>query len=149
MSENRRPASTQGRSFRGKNLRGKDFSHADIRGANFSRADLTGANFSHARAGIRPRWMIGLISGVLLLAAMSGLVIGFSGAIGAYLTGLSAKELIALQQRVLPWVAVGLLCLLLLLLFRRGLGAVLATFALALVFLTALVAILFPSPGSW
>ncbi len=145
MAENRHLASRQYRSFRGQSLRGKDLSHADLRGFDFGSATLVGANLSHIRAGIRPPSQVGLSAGALLLAAMSGLVIGFSSAMGPFIANLSTYEFIVLQQRVLPLIAIGLFSLMLLVLLKRGLGAVLATFALAVAFLTALVATMFPS----
>jgi uncharacterized protein YjbI with pentapeptide repeats len=143
MSEDRRPAGLQGHSFQGQSLRGRDFTGADIRGANFSRADLTGANLSRAQAGIRPRSVIGLALGGLLLSLLSGLVIGYLSSLGAFIWNPLPEALTILQQRILPWVAVGLLGLLFLIVLRRGFGAALVNFALAVAFFAVLAAIVF------
>jgi uncharacterized protein YjbI with pentapeptide repeats len=128
-------------------LRGKDFSHADLRGFDLSEAILAGANFNNTRSGIRPLSKAGLLLVVLAVAAVSGLVIGYSSSLGPLVANLPAEDFTMLQQRVLPWIAVILFGFLMLTIMRQGLGAVLGTFALAVAFLTALVAILFRSAG--
>ena len=145
MAGTNRPRKPGRHGHRGQDLCGKDFERADIRGVDFANARLAGARFDHARAGIRPLVAAGLFAAALLLAILSGLVIGFAGAIGPFLVGLPAEEFSAFQQQVLPWIGVILLGALMLILYRRGIGLTLGIFALAVAFLVALVAILFPS----
>lgn len=80
MSNNFHHRNLQGTDFRGQNLSEADFSYADIRGVDFRYAVLVGANFYHAKAGLSPKWIGGLLILTLLLALFAGLIAGYAGA---------------------------------------------------------------------
>ena len=92
MTLNFHQANLPGRSFKGENLTGADFSNADIRGVNFTNARLIGANFNHAKAGLTPCSLAGLILIFVILAVLSGLMIGYAGVLPGLIVSLLSQE---------------------------------------------------------
>lgn len=110
------------RDFRGQNLTDSDFSYADIRGANFTNAVLVGANFSNAKAGISASWAIGITVFSLFLSLGAGLVLGYAG---AFIGDLLRNQKYSTSS--IGAVALIILIIFLIVIFRWGLGATFAT----------------------
>ena len=105
----------RGRSFRGKYLVDANFSGADIRGVNFSGANLAGANFSQVRAGVPLFWRTCTLFFSGLLLALVGVLSGVSSVfIARWFPSMMAH-----------WLGIGVLVLLLLLAYKKGLWTVL------------------------
>jgi uncharacterized protein YjbI with pentapeptide repeats len=81
----------RGRSFKGLDLTGADFSYADIRSTNLTGAILRETKFCHAKAGLQRRWAIVIVIGSCLLAGLSGVFSGFTGAMVSSLIGWMKK----------------------------------------------------------
>jgi uncharacterized protein YjbI with pentapeptide repeats len=92
MPENFSQKNLRGWSFKGQDLSQADFSGADIRGANFTNTSLIGSNFSNAKAGLKISWLIILGIGLVLLAALTGVILGYSGAFPALIIKLLSEE---------------------------------------------------------
>lgn len=69
--------SLRGQSFKGKNLSDADFTKADIRSADFTNTNLTRAKFSQVKAGLCLYYLVVLLTGIWILAAVSGFFIAF------------------------------------------------------------------------
>jgi uncharacterized protein YjbI with pentapeptide repeats len=76
-------ANLRGANFKGQDLSGANFSGADIRSANFTDATLRDANFTKAQGGLQRRWMVVQLCLIVVLAGLSGIMQGFSGALAA------------------------------------------------------------------
>ena len=67
-----------GADFSGQQLEGADFIATDVRGASFDGANLRSASFHDAKLGVRPAIGVALLGLALAIAAISGLLIGWS-----------------------------------------------------------------------
>ncbi|MEO1094506.1 MAG: pentapeptide repeat-containing protein [Cyanobacteria bacterium J06638_28] len=91
-----RGAILRGCNFRGADLSGADLSGADIRSARFVDAMLRGVNFSYAKGGLQRRWVLGQLALVIVIAALAGVLQGYSGYIlSFYFTTGEVTDLIA------------------------------------------------------
>lgn len=134
-------ADLRGADFTDTTLEHANFSHADLRGARFTNATLIGANFNDADAGLTLRWTTLLFLGSLLLAALSGCIIGYAcGSFGALL--FSTEALVP----QLSGIALVLLSLFGFLMLRQGLGAALGVLAITMA--VAMILFLFLSKAS-
>ena len=114
----------QGADFRGKNLTGEDFSNTDIRGVNFSNATLIHANFKNTKAGLTTSWIIGLTGLSFLITLFAGLVSGYTGALIGDLLSNNSYEFYFFGLFSLITLAI-----ILIVIFWRGLGVILAIIA--------------------
>ena len=139
MTLNFHQANLPGRSFKGENLTGADFSNADIRGVNFTNARLIGANFNHAKAGLTPCSLAGLIWIFVILAVLSGLMIGYAGVLPGLIVSLLSQENTLARQILL---LIGLLAftIFIYIIIRQGLGISLGIWAIVIAILTAIIA---------
>ncbi|MBE7380632.1 MAG: pentapeptide repeat-containing protein [Leptolyngbya sp. SIO1E4] len=102
-----RGAILRGCNFRGAELSGADFSGADIRSARFVAATLRGAKLCHAQAGLQRRWVIGQLAGVIVIAALAGLLQGFAGAwVGFFFTTDNPGDLVIAIASVIVMIIV-------------------------------------------
>jgi len=136
-------ADMRGADFTDATLESANFSHVDLRGVSFINATLVGANFNDANAGLTLRWTVLLAVGSLLLAVLSGCIVGY--ACGAFGTFLFSTEVLVPQ---LSGIALVLLTLFGFFMIRQGLGVALGVLAITM----AVVMILFlvlskASPG--
>lgn len=140
MQENFSQKNLRGRSFKGQDLSQADFSSADIRGANFTNALLIGANFSNAKAGLKLSWAIGLVLGIMLLAVLAGVMLGYGGGFPAFITGLLTHT----KQPKAIWTVTGIGLMILItfcvVILQRGIGAILGIFAITIATATGMLA---------
>jgi uncharacterized protein YjbI with pentapeptide repeats len=92
ISQNYQRAKLKGKSFKGQDLTGVDFSYSDIRGADFTDAILRNTNFSRVKAGLQRRWVVILVTLVLLLSAISGLLCTIGGSLLGFILLNSSRE---------------------------------------------------------
>lgn len=125
-------------SFKGQDLANEDFSGSDIHGFNFADAILKGANFSKAKAGIAPRWKIGLLLSSIFSALLAGFIMGYTSAFPMFIKSLLTEEN-TLGIQLVSLVASAILIALFVLTLRKGLGAALGFFALIAAAMVAIV----------
>ena len=127
--EGRRDFSSEnlrGQNFNGADLSGADFTDADIRSANFINANLTGANFSQAKVGFQRRWATGLFVFSFLLSGIGGCFSGFAFSMIELIYNSSFEKLTfgsSFANQFASWAAFAILILVLLLVYRRGIGS--------------------------
>lgn len=126
-----RGANLRGQNFRGQDLSVANFSGADIRSTNFTHASLVGANFTNAKAGLRRRWVIGLLMAVLLSVSISAFLSGYLGTLmnlifapGVFNLGIHES-----QAPVAGWISLAVVVVYCLAIFQRGITP--ATFVAA------------------
>lgn len=117
------------RDLAGHDLTGADFAGADVRGVSFRGIKLVGANFRGARTGIHQRWIVIFMAAFLLLALVAGALLGVAGAAAAVVVFPAPTAAGPALQMALPALGLLMIVLLLWLLFRRGLDASVAVFA--------------------
>lgn len=155
MPENFSQKNLRGRSFKGQDLSQADFRGADIRGANFTNALLIGADFSNAKAGLKLSWAIGLVLGIMLLAVLAGVMLGYGGGFPAFITGLltntnkdpcnfnpSQEYTPASAKAIWTLTGIGLMILITfcVVILQRGIGAALGIFAITIATATGILA---------
>jgi uncharacterized protein YjbI with pentapeptide repeats len=144
MSNDYSNSNLAGKSFRG-NLSGSNFSDAEIYGTDFTGANLTGANFSKVKMGQQFHWKLVLIMLLILLAFVTGLIIGFIGAV------FEAPMLHPEEPSATFWVGLGALFFLLiicLVVAIKGFGFELSVLSVATVIVIILIAVMLPSNDS-
>jgi uncharacterized protein YjbI with pentapeptide repeats len=137
MSENFYKKNVKGRSFKGKDLSEVDFSDSDIRGANFNNAILVGANFSNTKAGLTLSWSIGLGIIIFLLAALTGLVLGWGGAFPDLILRILAKQGTPIAATLIG-ASLIVLTTFSTILLQRGIGTELGLFAVIVAVITGM-----------
>lgn len=124
-------------SFKGENRSNEDFSGCDIRGADFTNANLVGAKFIQTRAGQTLEWLVCIVIGALFLTFLAGYVSAYSGGIVGSLMVIEDSQPLAFWS---SFTALIIFLILILLVFKRGLGTALSTFSLFVAFTVVLIA---------
>ena len=129
-----RGESLRGCNFKHQHLGGADFSGCDIRGANFSWANLTEAKFQKAKAGLQKRWVIILLSSVLLLIPFSSYL---SALISFYIVSC-VFDTLSLENKAMGWISLIFVIFLCFLTWKKnvlaGAGGVIFVFLFSQVF---------------
>jgi len=129
----------RGRSFKGQNLTGANFAHANIQGADFANAILVEANFSQAKAGLQRFWLLSLTATTAVLAALTGLILGYGGAFPSFVNHLLAENSNSVGKGSLLLFGFLVLVNFFAILIRRGLGAALGIFIVSVAATTAVI----------
>jgi len=129
----------RGHSFKGQNLTGANFDHANIQGADFTNAVLVGTNFSQAKAGLQRFWLFAIAATTAVLAALTGLILGYGGAFPSFISLLLAENTNSVGKGSLLLFGFLVLVIFFAILIRRGLGAALGLFTVSVAAITAVI----------